>query len=241
MSDYYEASAEFIDMMIEPWWRESGTLLAEALDGLGSAGPIVDAGAGSGRAVQSLAPAHPEAEFLAVEPSAGMRSALFARIVASDDLRRRVTVLPTGLLDAELPDTVGAFVLMNVLGHFPPAERARVWDLLADRLAPSGRAVVNLAPPFSPVSVPRVRMADVPVGRARYEGWAQAEPAGEDKLTWTMTYRVTGPGFAPVETVVSYDWWTVTPERLAAEAAGHGLDASPHGPADSGFFVVRRA
>ncbi|RNL83019.1 class I SAM-dependent methyltransferase [Halostreptopolyspora alba] len=240
MSDYYEKSAEFIDMMIAPWWDGPGALLPEALKRAGEArGPVVDVGAGSGHAVPLIDDAIPGEEILAVEPSLAMRSALFARILGEAGPRERVTVLPCGLLDAELPDTVRAFVLMNVLGHFPPEERARLWTLVSERLSLGGVAVANLAPPFTPETLPRSRMADITVGRNRYEGWARAEPAGEDRLTWTMTYTVSGPFTQTRETVVSYDWWTLTPERLSEETAEHGLTALPIGPADHGIFVVQ--
>ncbi|TDQ50273.1 class I SAM-dependent methyltransferase [Actinorugispora endophytica] len=242
MNDHYEASAEFIDMMIRPWWERFGGLLADALGGVGALdGPVVDVGAGSGLAVGVIARALPGAEVVAVEPSPGMRAALLAGLVSDPDLRRRVTVLADGLLRARLPERVGALVAMNVIGHFPPEERDRVWALLARRLAPGGRAVLNLAPPYEPARVPLARMGDVAVGRNRYEGWARAEPAGADRLVWTMTYRVVAEDGTERETEVSYDWWTLTGARLAEEAAAHGLAAEPHGPAEAGFHVLRRA
>lgn len=242
MYDYYEESAEFIDMMIAPWWEGPGALLPGALEGAGQAqGPIVDVGAGSGRAAELLHRDFPDSEILALEPSPAMRSALFARLLPREELSKAVTVLPLGLLEADLPESVRAFVLMNVLGHFSPAERGRVWELIAGRLSPEGRAVVNLAPPFSPVSVPTTAMADIPFGANRYEGWAAAEPAAEDRLTWTMTYAVSGPHLPRREITVNYDWWTLTPEALTAETAGHGLACTPHGPEDAGFFVLRPA
>lgn len=241
MDDHYRASAEYIDMMIAPWWESAAPLLAGALHGLDAAsGPIVDAGAGSGRALRTVVEAVPGAEVLAVEPSPGMRAALFTRVLADERLRTRVTVVAGGLPGARLPAPLGALVAMNVIGHLPPAHRAGFWALAAERLAPAGRVVLNLSPPFEPVAVPLSPMADVRVGRARYEGWARAQPAGRDRLVWEMTYRVTGADGAVTESAVSYEWFTLGPDALAAEVAGHGLAAVPHGPADAGFFVVTR-
>lgn len=77
------------------------------------------------------------------QPRAGLRAALLARVAAGESLRTRVTVLDRDLLSATLPVSVSAVVLMNVIGHFTPADRRSLWALLADRLTPGGRAVVT--------------------------------------------------------------------------------------------------
>ncbi|MFC7329776.1 class I SAM-dependent methyltransferase [Marinactinospora rubrisoli] len=242
MADHYEASAEFIDMMIAPWWEQAGGVLTGALAGLDpAAGPIVDAGAGSGRGLALIDRAVPGADLLAVEPSPGMRAALFARLLPDERLRSRVTVLPCGLLDARLPDRLGAVVALNVIGHFPPADRQRLWETAARRLSPQGRVVLNLSPPHEPVRIPPARMADVRLGWHAYEGWAEAEPSGEGRLTWRMTYRVLDGARTVSEAVVEYDWWLLTEDGLRAETAAHGLAAEPHGPRETGCYIVRPA
>ena len=67
---------------------------------------------------------------VAVEPSPGLRSALLARVHGDEDLRTRVTVLPSSFPDVELPERFSALIAMNVLGHFDTAQRAccgRCW------------------------------------------------------------------------------------------------------------------
>ncbi|WP_188190329.1 class I SAM-dependent methyltransferase [Nonomuraea sp. SYSU D8015] len=234
--DQYERSAEFVDVMLAPHWTVLGPAVAEALRG--APGPVVDVGAGGGHGTRAIAQALPEAEIFAVEPSPGLRAVLMARVNESPQLRERVTVLPSGLLEATLPRGLGAMVAMNVIGHFDPAGRRAIWELLAGRLLPGGRAVLNLQPPAEPVTVPRTRFSDLRIGRRRYEGWGRAEPAGPDLVTWHMTYRVVQDGEPPEEVEVDYAWWVLGADRLKAELADHGLQAAPTGPAELGLWLV---
>ncbi|MEV2271951.1 class I SAM-dependent methyltransferase [Nonomuraea africana] len=237
VADEYERSAEFIDVMIAPHWAVLGPPLEEALRGITD--PVVDVGAGGGHGTRVVAKAV-EAEIVAVEPSPALRSVLMARVNEASELRDRVTVLPEGLLDAELPHRLGAVVAMNVLGHFAPADRQRIWTLLAERLVPGGRAVLNLQPPTEPATVPETRSADVRLGRRRYEGWGRAEPAGPDRITWHMTYRTYHDDRLTDEVTASYDWWVLNEQQLTAELAGHDLKPARTGPAELGMYLIRR-
>jgi SAM-dependent methyltransferase len=240
--DAYAESAEFIDMLIGPHWNALGPVVADAVKGAeAGAGPVLDIGAGSGRGTLVLARALPDAEILAVEPSPGLRSALLARVIADDDLRARVTVLPEGILETGLPERLGAAVAMNVIGHFSPGERRALWDLLAARLAPAGRLVLNLQPPTEPVTVPRSLAGTARVGRRRYEGWAAAEPAGDAALTWHMTYRTLQDGEVVDERVVSYHWHLLAEPRLRDELARAGLALRALAPSELGTYAVTHA
>jgi SAM-dependent methyltransferase len=221
MADQYERSAEFVDVMMAPHWAELGPPLSRALRGV--TGPVVDVGAGGGHGTRVIAEAVPAAEIVAVEPSPALRSVLLTRVHESAELRDRVTVLPEGLLEARLPERLGAVVAMNVIGHFDPAARQKIWALLGERLAPGGRAVLNLQPPAEPVAVPESRLADVRVGRRRYEGWGRAEPAGPGRITWHMTYRTYHDDRLADELRVAYDWWVLGEQQLKVELDGHGL------------------
>ncbi|MFG1706613.1 class I SAM-dependent methyltransferase [Nonomuraea sp. M3C6] len=233
MIDQYERSAEFLDLLLAPHWPELGPPLARALHGV--PGPVVDVGAGGGHGTRVIAEAVPGVEVLAVEPSPGLRSVLLARVHDTPGLRERVTVLPEGLLQARLPARLGAVVAMNVIGHFDPAERAALWDLLVERLVPGGRAVVNLQPPTEAAAVPEFRGGDVRIGRRRYEGLARAEPAGPEQLTWHMTYRTHQDDELVDEVKVSYAWWLLSEERMVAELGGRGLKVQAAGP---GMYVI---
>nr|WP_260408635.1 class I SAM-dependent methyltransferase [Planomonospora venezuelensis] len=221
-----------------PRWPALGPVLAEALREV--PGPVVDVGAGGGHGTRAIANALPDAEIVAVEPSPALRSVLLARVNDDPRLRDRVTVLPEGLLEAELPDRLGALVAMNVIGHFDPAGRNRIWESLAGRLLPGGRAVLNLQPPAEAVAVPEFRAVEVRIGRRVYEGWGRAEPAGPDRLTWHMTYRTHQDGKPVGEVGVSYDWWLLTEERLVGELEVYGLVPSRTGPAEAGMYVIAR-
>ncbi|GAA5037249.1 SAM-dependent methyltransferase [Thermocatellispora tengchongensis] len=240
MTEEYRHSAEFIDIMIAPHWQAYGPVLTEALRGA-PAGPVVDLGAGGGHGTRVIAQALPEAEILAVEPTPGLRAVLLARVNEDAGLRERVTVLPEGFPQARLPGRLGALVAMSVIGHFDPADRGGMWDLLAERLAPGGRAVLNLQPPAEAVAVPEAQMADVRVGRRAYRGWGRAEPAGAGKVVWHMTYRVYQDEELVQEVQVDYDWWVLGEERLKEELALRDLTASPAGPAELGVYVVTRS
>jgi SAM-dependent methyltransferase len=238
MVDQYEQSAEFIDVMMAPHWPSFGPPLARALRG--TPGTIVDVGAGGGHGTRVIAQAVPDVDIVAVEPSPALRAVLLARVSEDLGLRSRVTVLPEGVLEAVLPGSLGGVVAMNVIGHFAPAERHRIWDLIAERLLPGGRAVLNLQPPTEPVTVPEFRAAEVRIGRRRYECRGRAEPAGADRLTWHMTYRTYEGEELVGELTTSYAWWTLAEEGLKAELDEHGLGTTRTGPAELGMYVIDR-
>ncbi|MFR9722190.1 class I SAM-dependent methyltransferase [Streptomyces sp. MS19] len=238
-ADAYAASAEYIDLLITPFWDVAGPVLAEAIRDIDAAtGPVLDIGAGSGRGTLLLGETLPESEIIAVEPSPGLRAALLARLAGHDALRPRVTVLPEPLPAAELPDRLGLVIALNVIGHFPPAERRAVWHLLATRLAPGGRALLNLQPPTEPIAIPDTLAATAHVGRRRYEGWARAEPAGDTTLLWHMTYRTHHDGRQVAEQTVSYPWHLLDGTTLRAESEAAGLCARPLGPPDLGLYTL---
>ncbi|RBM06857.1 trans-aconitate 2-methyltransferase [Streptomyces sp. PT12] len=238
-TDAYAASAEYLDLLIAPFWDAAGPALAEAIrDTDAATGPVLDIGAGSGRGTLLLGDTLPKSEIIAVEPSPGLRAALLARLATHDALRPRVTVLPEPLPAAELPDRLGLVIALNVIGHFPPAERRALWNLLATRLAPGGRALLNLQPPTEPVAVPETLAATAHVGRRRYEGWARAEPVGDAILTWHMTYRTHHDGRLVAERTVSYPWYLLDETTLRAEATEAGLRARPLGPPELGLQVL---
>jgi SAM-dependent methyltransferase len=237
--DDYAVSGEYIDLLIRPWWDAFGPAVAEALRGLPTGdAPLLDVGAGSGLGVACAVAELPGAEVLAVEPSPLLRAVLLARAAADPALRDRVTVLAADLLTARLPERVSGVLALNVIGHFAPDDRERVWADLAKRLAPGGRIVVNLAPPFTPTDVPKAPMGEARIGRNRYAGHAEARADGPDRITWHMTYEVRGEDGAAPPVEVAYPWWTLTPDALRDEAAAHGLEARPTGPAEAGLFAL---
>ncbi|MDT0344006.1 class I SAM-dependent methyltransferase [Streptomyces litchfieldiae] len=241
-TDPYAVSAPFIDPLIAGFWEGVAPSLTAELTGLtAGSGPVVDLGAGSGRGVRVIGTALPGVPVVAVEPSAAMRTALFARLVDDPGLAARTTVVAADALAVELPAATRAVVAMNVLGHLAPAERARLWRRVAERLAPGGALLVNNQPPHAPSAVPLARGNAFRVGDHDYEGWVRAEPAGEDRILWHMTYKTLQGGRCVAEVAVDYDWWVVTDERLRAEWSAHGPTARVAGTGPSAFHVVTAA
>ncbi|MEV0642081.1 class I SAM-dependent methyltransferase [Streptomyces sp. NPDC050619] len=228
--------------MIAGTWQSLGPALAEALQQVkAERGPVVEVGAGTGRGIRAICAALPgDDPVLAVEPSSAMRAVLLARVHDAPELRERVTVLAEDAVHAPLPDGLRAMVAVNVLGHLPPAERRALWGSASLRLAPGGALVVGVTPPFVPERVPRTRMASAAVGALRYEGWATAEPSGEDEITWHMDYHVLREGRLLSEVTVDYRWWVASESRLAAEAAEAGLVMRPAGKPDLGLYLLTR-
>lgn len=244
MSEYddpYSRSGQFIDLMIAGWWEHHGTTVADALRELPTdAGPVVDAGAGGGLGTRLIARTLPETHVLAIEPSLPLRSVLLSRVFEDPDLRPRVTVDGDDLLSARLPDRIGGLVAANIIGHFSPYERDRLWEDLATRLAPGAFVLLNLPAPVEPERVERTRMTELHIGERSYVGWAEAEPAGTEQISWHMAYEVHEGDRLVSRDEVHYDWWTVTETALCTEAAPHGLLVVPHGPVAAGLFKVLR-
>jgi SAM-dependent methyltransferase len=238
MDDQYAITAEFYDILAGPLWEHLGPAVVAALEGArSSAGPLLDLGAGTGLSTVALADAVPDAAILAVEPSPSLRAVLHSRLAARADLRDRVTVLPTDLAGAELPNRLGGAVAISMLGHLDRTARAGLWALLAARLAPGSPAVVELQPPARPEIVPATEFARARLGDLEYEGSGSAHPVGEDLVCWTMTYRVSRGGRLIAERVnVFPEWHTIGAEEVAAEAAAAGLSCVT---ASEGLLVLR--
>lgn len=238
--DFYQQTAEYVAVLLRQAWAGLGPALACALSGLDtSGGPIVDVGAGTGLGTAVLAAALPGADIVAIEPNPALRTALLARCVEDDDLARRVTVLGTDALSAPLPAQLAGVIAMNVLGHFDPKERRALWEILADRLTPGGRAILNLQPPTTAVTVPATPMAEVRIGGQEYFGVAAAEPAGPSTVTWNMTYRVEQQGSVVTELTASDLWHVVTASALAEEVAEYGLLFTVTDPEHELYAITR--
>jgi hypothetical protein len=244
MSEYddpYDRSGQFLDLMIAGWWEHHGETVADALRELPTdAGPVVDADAGGGLGTRLIARTLPKTHVLAVEPSLPLRTVLLSRVFEDPELRSRVTVDGDDLFSAHLPDRIGGLVAANLIGHFGPHERDRLWEDLAPKLAPGAFVLLNLPAPVEPERVERTRMSELRIGKRSYVGWAGAEPAGAEQVSWHMTYEVHEDDRLVSRDEVHYAWWTVSEQALRAEAAPHGLSVVPHGPPGAGLFKILR-
>lgn len=219
----YAVTAQFYDAVTEEAHAAVDARIAAALIGLDtSVGPIVDIGAGTGLTTRAIAAALADAAIWAIEPDPAMRPALMTRIWGNLDLRQRVSIIPTGICVAPLPPLIAGAVLGASLVHFSPPDRARLWALLADRLGPNGRVVVEVQCPKA-VALPETRMAATRIGQVDYEGWASAELLGDDRQRWRMTYRATLDGTELACESTTFDCWAISAALIISEAADAAL------------------
>ncbi|WP_045313410.1 class I SAM-dependent methyltransferase [Lentzea aerocolonigenes] len=225
MPDSYAGAAEHFDLITKPYWSAIGPALHAILRQAGD-GPVVDIGTGTGLGLPTIGEALPAHEIIAIEPSPSLRISLFSRLADHPELAERVTVLPTGVQDAELPPRLGAVVGINMLGHLSPADRAALWSRIAASLAPGAPAVFTLQPPDRPASIPESPFGEAAVGRLRYSASGSAEPSGVDQVTWRVTYRVHDGTNLLSERTMQHQWWTMGEDQLDDELHHAGLRAS---------------
>jgi methyltransferase family protein len=227
VNDYgeYAASAEYLHLLSAPMWTALRPRLTAALRGVApDAGPVLELGPGTGLGTDVLLDAV-DNDLVLVEPSAGLRAVLLARL-GDRGATDRVSVLPCRAGDAPLPDRLAAAVGLHMVGHLAPPDRAALWLDLARRLAPGAPLVLNLQPPPAAVEVPVTPWFGPTLGGLAYEGRGRAEPTGPDSVRWRMDYRTRRGETVLATAVAEYDWWIVTAEVLADELAAAGFTAA---------------
>ena len=219
----YSVTAQYYDPLMSAAHADVDRRIAAALVNMDvTTGPVVDIGAGTGLSTALIASTLPAAEILAVEPDAAMRPALMTRVWANMELRPRVSILPFDVFSAPLPERIAGALLSASLVHFAPPDRARLWPLLAERLAPEGRIIVEVQCPEAE-DMPETDMAQVQVGRIVYRASATAERLASDRQRWTMKYRASLEGREIACETTSYECRTISADRVLAEARTAGL------------------
>lgn len=231
----YDAAAPYLHVLSTGFWDSMRPRLTAALAGTPVDGSAVDLGAGTGLATEILLRELPEAAVLAVEPSAPLRGVLLGRLHGPDTVDR-LTVVPAGAEEVELPATLSAVVAVNMIGHLDPDARAALWAALAPRLRPAAPLVVNVQWPPEAVEVAPTTM-EVRQGEAVYGVTVQARPTAADRIRWTMDYATRRGHDVLDEARTTYDWWIVTAGELAAELHSAGLDVT----VDHDLVVARRS
>lgn len=227
MSDYAVA-AQFYDAM-SGQSDATHVQIAEALARRRLSGqPIIDIGAGTGLTSQAVALAIPDAEVFAVEPDPAMRAALMARIWASPDLRRRVSILPMSILDAPLPVSISAAIASGSLVHFSPGERKRLWAILSDRLEEGGCALIEIQCPLAQ-DVGATCIAKARIGRVDYEGWGSAVRLDDNRQRWKMVYVARMGNDEIDRQSTDFDCWAVSAKEVIAEALPFGFSGKSDG------------
>lgn len=219
----YSVTAQYYDPLMSAAHADVDRRIAAALVDMDvTTGPVVDIGAGTGLSTALIASTLPAAEILAVEPDAAMRPALMTRMWANVRLRQRVSILPFDIFSVPLPERIAGALLSASLVHFAPPDRARLWPLLADRLAPEGRIIVEVQCPEAE-DMPETDMAQVQVGRIVYRASAVAERLSSDRQRWTMKYRSSLEGREIACETTSYECWAISADGVLAEARAAGL------------------
>lgn len=233
----YAVSAQYYDLFASLGRAKIEERIATALKGLDTnAGPILDVGAGTGRSTSLIASTLPGSEIFAIEPDQAMRAALMMRIVLDEDLERRVTVLPCDILEAPLPNQISGALLSASLVHFDPRARSMLWKLLAERLVPSGRAIIEIQCGTAE-DIADTPLGEFAIGRAKYRASASARKIAEDRQAWRIEYVASLDGDILSQDIVSYDCWAVSTESVVKEAVSAGLVVQVHDE----FVVLRRA
>ena len=222
----YRDVVQFYDVLSEHQHAATDARIASALAGIETEGyPILDIGAGTGLTTRVIAETILGVDIMAFEPSAAMRGALMTRICADPDLRRRVTIMPFPILGGPLPDRISAAVAGASLVHFSASTRKRLWSLLASRLAPAGRIVMELLP-LPATDLPDTKLAEARIGHVRYEGWASVRKVSATRQRWRMTYVAILDGHEIDRRTANFTCWSVSATTLLREASRAGLSGS---------------
>ncbi|MGW0609037.1 hypothetical protein [Streptomyces sp. NPDC002788] len=131
----------------------------------------------------------PGGEIFAIEPTRIMRAALVTRLSRIAAAADTVTVLPEGALEAEVDLPLDAVVLFNMVMHFSPEQRVRLWRKWSGALRPGGLLIMESQHPQAATAVPPSVILGSTLGRHRYDTLARAEVQSEDLIRWMMTYR----------------------------------------------------
>ena len=219
----YAVTAQFYDPLASATHADIDRQIAAALHGLDVAyGPVIDVGAGTGLTTELIVKSLPTAQVWAIEPDATMRAALMTRVWNDLDLRERVTILPSGMMDAPLPDQIAGAVFSASLVHFGPNERERLWLLLAGRLATPGKIVIEIQCPEA-IDMAEKEIGEFKIGQISYRSFGSAKRIEPCRQRWQMTYRGYLNNSEVTCEVATYDCWTISEDKVLEEAKAVGL------------------
>ncbi len=243
MTSTYAVTAQFYDAVASEQRAAVDREFEHCLQGIETGGaPIVDIGAGTGLTTRAIARICPHTHILAIEPDPVMRAALMTRVCSESSLREYVSILPQPLLSAPLPPVISAAVASASLVHFDFQQRQEMWALLASRLLPGGRVLIEIQCPVAE-DVEERSVATAMVGQVRYEALASARRLNEQQQLWRMRYVAIFDGVEIAREHTEYLCWTVSAAQLLSEVADFGftgqeignlLVLKPEASADSG-------
>lgn len=231
----YAVNAQFYDLIFPAALREE--LRAALTTLLSGAQRVAEIGAGTGLFTTTILDAlGPGGEMYVVEPAPVMRAALCTRLATLPE--PPVTVIPEDALTADVDGPLDAIVLLNVLTHLSPTDRATVWQRWVPRLRTGGIVVVDLPAPQTPTPVPAFQVPGRTLGHRYYDTIAQATVLDQERLLWQMTYRVHADGRLLSSDTVTFPSFVTSVAQLDHELATSGCQQVTNAP--SGVLVWRR-
>ena len=238
--DEYAAAAGAYDLFAAPYRSVQLAAIEELLPRLRpEAGPILDVGAGSGANTAAILERLPDVRVVALEPSRAMRSLILSRLAVRPEWHRRITVRPEDFFSASLPERIGGAILIGVIGHFDPGERAAVLAELAARLPEGGAALFDLQQPERPHRIEPYEFTAATVGELSYRGIAEAWPVDTELMRWRMSYLCLEGERVLTEDTAAYEYRHPAPAVVAGEAEDVGLSLTPL--ADGTHWLAERA
>lgn len=223
--DFYQANAEWYAALVRSVVPAQRAAIARLAPSPLPEPVAVDIGAGVGATLDSLVTAGARRVY-AIEPSEMLRVGLMTRIALDDELAGAVTPLPGTYAQTrgQLPRLLGLVVALNVLGHLSVEEERALWTDLSTRLAPGGRVLVALQPPAVPETIPDTDFGTMRVGEVTFRTGGSCAPTGPGEVAWHMHWERIDASGTPVERREAITpWRTISPDQLAASAAGAGL------------------
>ncbi|MFI0352588.1 class I SAM-dependent methyltransferase [Actinomadura sp. 9N407] len=233
----YAVNAPYYELILptEHWAGVAASLGALLKD----AHTVAEIGAGTGYYTEAmLGFLPPDAEIFAIEPARVMRAALVTRLARLPEAERRVTVLPEDAATADPGTGLDAVVLLNLVMHFAPDERERLWRKWAKALNPGGLLIVEAQYPQRTEPVPPSTVPGRTLGRHRYDTVSRADVAGDGMIRWVSTYRTWDGDRLVREETAEFDCHVISDERLSEELSAAGLAPVPDAP--EGLRVWRR-
>ncbi|WP_371484062.1 trans-aconitate 2-methyltransferase [Kitasatospora sp. NBC_00315] len=218
----YAVSAEFYDLLqAEDDRRRAEGRFAEAARKARVG--VIDAGAGTGIVTEVLVgaaatPVH------AVEPSAAMRIALFARLARlGADQRARITVHPETFGACGLQEAADLAVASNVVACLEPAARRALWPVLLTALVPGGLLLFDPPPPEVPAMTESRPLPPVRLGPDLYRVRRTCTP-DRGVITVRFDYQVERDGRLLRGERESFRMWPAAPGDIEGELTATGFE-----------------
>jgi SAM-dependent methyltransferase len=225
----YSIIGQYYDLIFPAETASTLNLALRAL--LPRSGTVVEIGPGTGLFTAVILDVlDGGGEVFAVEPSSTMRAALITRLAALPRASDKITVLADDALSMRIESGADAVVALNVITHFSPMDRSRLWGVVAQTLVSGGLLVVDSQFQQVPSRVPPTVVPGRSLGRRYYDTVMRAEILDEERARWTMTYRIHEGDRIVREDVAESDAYVVSDATLESELAAAGFEPVTNRP-----------